>query len=126
MASVLRAVLLDRIIGQVDEIIVEVLRVHRVGLARRPQVALTEEVHVHIQCQGHPDSDVELALVYEKRPLNVLLNDEGLRFDRWLRVGECRCNRLLIGFWLHDHCGGGFRVHGQSRILFPLFLPFLF
>ena len=88
MASVLRAVLLDRIIGQVDEIIVEVLSVHRVGLARRPQVALTEEVHVHILSQGHPDSYVELALVDEKGPLNVLLNDEGLRFDRWLRVGE--------------------------------------
>ena len=88
MASVLWAVLLDRIIGQVDEIIVEVLSVHRVGLARRPQVALTEEVHVHILCQGHPDSYVELALVDEKGPLNVLLNDEGLRFDRWLRVGE--------------------------------------
>ena len=125
MASVLRAVLLYRIIGQVDEIIVEVLRVHRVGLARRPQVALTEEVHVHILCQGHPDSYVELALVHEKRPLNVLLNDEGLRFDRWLRVGELRCDRLLIGFWLHYHCGGSFRMHGQSRILFPLFLPLL-
>ena len=78
MASVLRAVLLNRIIGQVDEVIVQILRVHRVGLTRRPQVALSEEVHVHILSQRHPDSDVELALVDEEGPLDVLLYDEGL------------------------------------------------
>ena len=64
MASILWTVLLHRIICQVNEVIVEVLGVHGVGLAGGAQVALSEEVDVHVLCQGDPDSDVKLSFVY--------------------------------------------------------------
>lgn len=58
-------------------------------------------------CQWHPDPDVELTRVYQKRSLNVFLDDEGLRPYRWLRDSRAyikvagRCIALNVMFNCH-------------------------
>ena len=64
MASILWTILLYSIISQVNEVIVEILSIHGVGLAGGAQVALSEEVDVHVLGQGDPDPDVKLSFVY--------------------------------------------------------------
>ena len=59
-----------------DEVVVEVLRVHIVGLAARAEVALPKEVNVHLLRERDPHSNVKLAVVHEERPLDVFLDDE--------------------------------------------------
>lgn len=114
MTAVLRAVFLNRVIGQMHEVIVQVLRAHRVGLAGGPQIALAEKINVVVLRQRHPNPNVELALVHEQGPLDVLLNYECLRADGWLLVSELRGRShgrvLLRHFRLHNDCLGGLRV----------------
>ena len=81
MIAVLRAILLDGVICQVDEIIVKVLGIHGVGLTRSAKIPLPKEVNVHVLSQCHPDTNVKLTLVDKQRFLYVLLDDEGLRSD---------------------------------------------
>ena len=96
MASILWTILLHCIISQVNEVIVEVLGVHGVGLARGAQVALSEEVDVHVLGEGDPDPDVKLSFVDQQGPLNILLYDEGLRADdRFLVINVARTSLCL-------------------------------
>ena len=78
MAAVLRTVLLDGIICQMDKVIVQILRAHGIRLARCPQIAFSEKVHVHVLGESDPDPDVKFSLVDEKGPLDVFLDDESL------------------------------------------------
>ena len=77
MLAIVFALLLDSIICQMNEVIIELRRVDAVRLARCADVALLEEVDVHILREEHPDTDVKLPLVDEKGPFDVLLDDEG-------------------------------------------------
>jgi hypothetical protein len=86
MLAVVRTVLLDSIISQVDEVVVQILCRHRVWLRRGPQIPLFEEVHIQVLSQSHPDSNIELSLVDQEWSLNILLNDEGLGADRGLLI----------------------------------------
>jgi len=63
MLAVVRTVLLDSIISQVDEVIVQILRRHRVRLRRGPQIPLLEEEDVQVVSQSYPDSNIKLSLV---------------------------------------------------------------
>lgn len=68
------AVLLHCVVGQMDELVLAV--VNLVVLTGCSQVALFEEVHLHLLSHQHPYSDVELASVDEHGSLDVLLNHE--------------------------------------------------
>ena len=65
------------------ELIVDVLVIDRVVGARQPQVALWEEVNILLLSKQHPHSDVEFALVNQQRLLDILLDDETIKFDAW-------------------------------------------
>jgi hypothetical protein len=59
---------------------------------------------------GDPDPDIEFSLVDKQRPLDVLLNDEGLRADSRLVVAYCWALQLrddlasrVCGLVLLDH-----------------------
>ena len=109
MASILWTILLHSVVCQVNEVIVEVLSVHGVGLAGGAQVALSEEVDVHVLGESDPDPDVKLSFVDQQGPLDILLYDEGLRADYRFVVGKmarttlCLRSLSLIFHW-HDHC----------------------
>ena len=77
MLAIVFALLLDSIISQMNEVIIELGRVDAVRLARCADIALLEEVDVHIMREEHPDTDVELPLVDQKGSFDVLLDDEG-------------------------------------------------
>ena len=47
-----------------NEVIIEVLGIHGVRLAGGAQVALSEEVDVHVLGEGDPDPNVKLSFVY--------------------------------------------------------------
>ena len=71
--------LLDGVVGQVDILVCELIQV--VLLGARPQVALVVEVAAHDaihRCQHAEDPDVELALIDEEGPFDVLLDDNGV------------------------------------------------
>lgn len=74
---VVGGILLDGVIGEVDEVIVDVLGGE--GLCGGADVALLEEVDVHGFGQQGPDADVELSVVYQEGLLDVFLDDEGTR-----------------------------------------------
>ena len=78
VAAVLGALYLDRVIGQVHKVIVQVLCIHRVGLTRGAQIAFFEEVNIHVLSESHPDTNVKFPLVHKQRPFDILLNDKGL------------------------------------------------
>ena len=96
MASIFGTILLNRVISQVNEVIVEVSSIHGVGLAGGAQVALSEEVDVHVLGEGDPDPDIKLSFVDQQGPLNILLYDEGLRADdRFLVINVARTSLCL-------------------------------
>ena len=78
--TVVLCVLLHSIVCEVNEGIVDVLKVDAKLCRRRPQVALFEEEELVFVGQQDPDTDVELALVDQQRLLDVLLDDEGVVF----------------------------------------------
>ena len=86
MVAVVRTVLLDCIIGQVDVVVVEVLCIHVVRCGACAQIALLEEVDIHFVSEADPHPNIKLSLIHEQRPLYILLNDKGLRTDGRLMV----------------------------------------
>ena len=95
------------------KVVVEIVRVHIISSARGAQVAFFKEVNFHVVCQRDPDSNIELTLLDQQRPLNILLNYESLGTDRRFLVTGCvTASRLCLRFHGHDHCGGGFSGRG--------------
>jgi hypothetical protein len=70
---------LNGVIREVDKSIINVLQINAVGRATHPQVAFWEEEQVRVVSQQDPHADIELALVDQQGPLNVLLDDEGVK-----------------------------------------------
>ena len=64
MLTIVLALLLDGIVGKMDEIIVKFGGIHAVWLTRGSDVAFLEEVDVQILAQEDPDADVKLALIH--------------------------------------------------------------
>ena len=60
-STIVFAVLLYGVVGEVDEVVVDVLS--RKGLGGGADVGLFEEVNGEVICQQNPRSDVELAIV---------------------------------------------------------------
>ena len=44
------------------------------------QVPFREEIEILILRQQYPDPDIEFSLVNQQRPLDILLNDECIKF----------------------------------------------
>lgn len=96
MSAVVRAVLLNRIVGKVDGIIIKVVMSHRVLIAGQAQIALPvkvrlkrnllKEIDFFIVVKEDPDSDVEFTAIDQSRLLYVLLNYKCSRFDAGLSV----------------------------------------
>ncbi len=96
MSAVVRAVLLNRIVGKVDGIIIKVVMSHRVLIAGQAQIALPvkvrlkrnllKEIDFFIVVKEDPDSDVEFTAIDQSRLLDVLLNYKCSRFDASLSV----------------------------------------
>ena len=76
--------LLDSVVGQMDEYIVLLIKVKLV--TRHANVALFEEVALVFWGDQHPQSDIELALVDQQWLLYVLLDDKDIGFDD---LGSC-------------------------------------
>ena len=95
--AVVGGMLLDGVVGEVDEVVVDVLGGE--GLGGGADVALAEEVDVHRFGQQRPHADVELPAVYQERPLHVLLDDERTRVQLELLGGalRLRVGRLDLG-----------------------------
>jgi len=74
--TVVFAVFLHGIVGQVNKRVVHVGHVDAELRRSRSKVALLEEVEVVLLCETDPDSDVEFTLEDEQGSLEVLLNDE--------------------------------------------------
>lgn len=72
---VVGGILLDGIVGEVDEVVIDVLGGE--GLCGSADVPLLEEVNVHGFGQQGPDANVELTVVYQEGLLDVFLDDEG-------------------------------------------------
>lgn len=89
LAIVLRE-LLHCVVRKVHVLVVDVLQVDAELARRSSKVALLEDVKVVILVDKHPHADVELAIEYQQRPLNVFLDDERVVLDF-----KCRC--LLFG-----------------------------
>ena len=70
--------LLDRVVGEVDALIIQRRGFSGVLTGARPDVAFFEEEHLQVLSDEHPDPDVELPPVDEQRVLDVLLNDKAL------------------------------------------------
>ena len=72
-----RVVLLDRAVGQVDELVVHVARAQRVRLRAhaREAVAVHERLERAERRDHHVDAQVELVVRETERPLDVLLHD---------------------------------------------------
>ena len=73
--------LLDGVVGEMDEGVVDGGFGGGELLGGEAGVALLEEVDVVVVVDERPVADVELAFVDEQRALDVLLDDEGFRFD---------------------------------------------
>lgn len=73
--------LLDGVVGEMDEGVVDVGFGGGELLGGEAGVAFFEEVDVVVVVDEGPVADVELAFVDEQRALDVLLDDEGLGFD---------------------------------------------
>lgn len=69
--TVVLRMLLDCVVGQMDEIVVYV--VGWVGLSWSSDVSFFEEVHIHRLCQKRPDSNVKFPFLQQHRLLDVLL-----------------------------------------------------
>jgi hypothetical protein len=111
---VVLAVFLDRVVGQVDEVVVDVAR--REGLRRRADVPLLEEEDVHLFGQQGPDADVEFAVVDQKGFLYVFLDDEGAGVEFEL------LGRLEFGLCAGFQFCCLFEVFLQRGVLFLSFL----
>lgn len=89
--SVVLVVLLHRVVGQVDEGLVDGLLAQGERVATGPDVALTEQVASLVlqvaAVDQYPQADVKLALVDKQRALNVFLYDEHLRLHVGTEVG---------------------------------------
>lgn len=70
-------VLLDGIVGQMDEIVVDVIELELLG--RCADVPLLKEVKVVVLRQQCPHSDIELPFLNQEWPLDILLNHERAR-----------------------------------------------
>ena len=88
--------LLHCVICQVDKRLVNLILVKRKCVATRPDVALAEQVTLLIlevaAVNEDPEADVEFATVDQQRSLDVLLDNEHLRFDVGTEVwavGSC-------------------------------------
>ena len=83
--AVILIMLLHCVVCQVDKGLVNVLLVERKCVAARPDVALAEQVTLLIlevaAVDKDPEADVEFSTVDQQRSLDVLLDNEHLRFD---------------------------------------------
>lgn len=68
--------LLDGVVGEVDEGVVQVA-VQTVGLPRQSDIAAFAEVKFHLLGQEGPHSDIEFSALNEQGFFNVFLDDEG-------------------------------------------------
>lgn len=90
MFAVVIFLFLDRPIGQVHGRVL--IDVQRVLVAAQANVAFFKQEPTMLWRDQNPQPDVELALVDEHRPLNVLLNHDCFRLARRLHFG-CRVFR---------------------------------
>lgn len=83
--------LLDGVIGQMDERLVYGLLAQGERVAAGADVAFAEQIASLVlqvaTIYQHPETDVELPLVDKQRPLYVFLDDEDLRLDVCAEVG---------------------------------------
>jgi hypothetical protein len=77
---------LDRVVRQVNELIINVMEVDPELSAARSQVPFREEKYVHLLREANPHSDVELALVDEEWALYVLLDYKSVKLHRVKRL----------------------------------------
>ena len=82
--------LLDSVVGQMDEYIVLLIKVKLV--TRHANVALFEEVALVFWGDQHPQSDIELALVDQQWLLYVLLDDKDIAI---IAFSEARINGIV-------------------------------
>jgi hypothetical protein len=113
--AVVLVVLLDRIVCQVHEGLVDGLLADGEWVRTHSYVAFLEEVALRVlevdHVAKHPEPYVELPLVNQERPLDVLLEDEDLGLDvgrqvrgllldgllcLWLLVWRIAASRLLL------------------------------
>ena len=73
-APVAPAILLDSVVGQMNILVLTI--VEFVFDSCCSQVPVLEEEHLHVLVDQYPNPNVKLALVDQKRPLNILLNNE--------------------------------------------------
>ena len=85
--TIVFSMLLDCIVRQMHEGIVYILEVDTELTGRGPQVSLLEEEELLVLIQEHPDTNVELALVDQQWPLDVLLDDERVVLDLVISSG---------------------------------------
>ena len=107
--------LLDGVVGQVDEWVVRLVEV--VLLSAHANVALLEVVALVLVRYQNPQPNVELSLANQERPLNVLLDDEDVRFDTADRL-HLDLLVLLVrarGSTTASH-GLTVSVHGRQRV----------
>ena len=91
--AVVRVMLLDSIIGQVNRQVLLLLQSVRV--ARHPYIAFSEQVASMLMGDHNPQSHIEFALIYQHGQLDVLL-------DHHYVCSEHTCQRFSL-----FSCGGG-------------------
>jgi len=50
-------------------------------LRRRPDVTFSEQIAPHIMSHEHPQSDIELSVIDQKRPFQIFLHHKNFSFD---------------------------------------------
>ena len=74
--TVVRGVLLDSVIGQMDILVIQRRAVGGILTGTRPYVPFSEKEAVVIVVDQNPNSDIKLTAVNKKRVLDVFLNDK--------------------------------------------------
>lgn len=77
-------------IRQMDKPIIWVVRIQEELVRASPEITFWAKVGVALRIKENPYSNVELPLVDEKWPLDVLLNDEAIVFVFWLVLVSLR------------------------------------
>lgn len=73
---VILIVLLDCIVGQVNALIHYFILAEIVPIRTQSQISFLKEMDLHLMGNQHPNSDIKLPAVVQKRALHVLLDDK--------------------------------------------------
>lgn len=86
--TVICSELLNCVISKVHKWVGDVLSILLIHFATQPQVALFEEMAVHVMSQENPDTNVKLPPIDQVGIFKILLNDEGIGPDDGGHLGQ--------------------------------------